>query len=141
MPSFKLVRSIKTKAKKLEYAFLSNSGLPSIIVINIENKNREIFSYSINGKFLKHENDEDTILSPIIIKDLNFSEYLVYILKNEETIVIRSLPFLKEVNHIDNMKNITNICASEDIKILYAISDKNEQINIVKDNPKPVVSN
>ena len=141
MPSFKLVRSIKTKVKKLEYAFLSNSGLPSIIVINIENKNREIFSYSINGKFLKHEKDEDTILSPIIIKDLNFSEYLVYILKNEESIVIRSLPFLKEVNHIDNMKNITNICVSEDIKTLYAISEKNEQINIVKDNPKQVISN
>ena len=141
MPSFKLVRSIKTKAKKLEYAFLSNSGLPSIIVINIENKNREIFSYSINGKFLEHEKDEDTILSPIIIKDLNFSEYLVYISKNEKSIIIRSLPFLKVVNHIDNIGNITNICVSEDIKTLYAINDKNKKIYIIKDNPKQVISN
>ena len=141
MPSFKLVRSIKTKAKKLEYAFLSSSSLPSIIVINIENKNREIFSYSINGKFLMHGKDEDTILSPIIIKDLNFAEYLVYISKNEKTIFIRSLPFLKVVNKIDNIENVTNICVSEDIKTLYAISDKNQQIIIIKDNPKQIASN
>ena len=38
-----MARSIKTKAKQLEYAFLSSSTLPSIIAINKGNKYSEIY--------------------------------------------------------------------------------------------------
>ena len=136
IPSFKLVRSIKTKADKLEYAFLSTSTLPSIIVINVKKKFREIYSYSINGKFLNYEKEDGTILNPLIIKDLNFNEYLVYICKANDSIIIRNLPFLNIQTIIKNMENITGICFGEDMKTLYAISNEEEGIYIVKDDSK-----
>ena len=78
MPSFKLVRAIKSLAKKLEYSFLSSLSLPSIIVIGIENDCREINSYFIYGKYLTQKKEEYSLLNPIIIKDLNSYEYLAY---------------------------------------------------------------
>ena len=140
IPCFKLVRSIKTKAKKLEYAFLSTSTLPSIIVINTQNKYREIYSYSINGKLLKGEKIDDTLLNPFIIKDSNFNEYLIYISKNNNSIEIRNLPFLEIKTIIKNIENISVICVSEDNKTLYAISNEDDQIYAIKDHPKQVVS-
>ena len=140
LPCFKLVRSIKTKAKKLDYAFLSTSTLPSILVINRQNKYREIFSYSINGKFLKSEKIDDILLNPLIIKDLNFNEYLVYICKNNNSIEIRNLPFLEIKTIIKNIENISVICISDDNRILYAISNEDDQICAIKDHPKQVVS-
>lgn len=141
IPTFKLVRSIKTKANKLEYSFLSTSILPSIVVINSKNKYREIYSYSINGKFLKYEKEDDILLNPIIIKDLNFNEYLVYICKNNNSIVIRNLPFLNAQTILKDIENISGICTTDDIRILYAISNEDEQIYAIKDDPKSVVSN
>ena len=142
-PSFKLVRSKKIKSEnKIEFAFLSASTLPSIIVIASDNKNlKEIYSYSINGKLLEHIKDLNSILNPIIIKDFYFNEYLMYISKEENNIIIRSLPFLNVCNTISGFDNISNICISEDLKILYAISNKDEQIYIVKDSPKQAISN
>ena len=134
MPSFKLVRSIKTLAKKLEYSFLSTSSLPSIIVIGIENDCREIYSYSINGKYLTQKKEEYSLLNPIIIKDLNSYEYLVYISKNNNSIVIRDLPFLNIYNIINDMEKISSICVSDDIKLLYAISNEKDEIYVVKDD-------
>ena len=141
IPSFKLVRSIKTRATKLEYAFLSTSSLPSILVIDTYHKYTEIYSYSINGTFLKYEKEEDTLLSPIIIKDSNFNEYIVYICENKNNITIRNLPFLNIQTIINNMGNISCICISEDIKLLYAVSNKDEQLYVVKDDPKQISQN
>ena len=141
LPTFKLVRSIKTKSRKLEYAFLSTSNLPSIVIIDMHNKYRNIYSYSINGKFLKSEKEEDTLLNPIIIKDLNFNEYMLYICKNNNSVVIRNLPFLNIQTIIQDIDNISGICVSDDIKILYAISNNEEQIYAIKDDPKQAVIN
>ena len=142
-PAFKLVRSKKIKSEnKIEFAFLSASTLPSIIVIASDNKNlKEIYSYSINGKLLEHIKDLNSIMNSIIIKDFYFNEYLMYISKEENNIIIRSLPFLNVYNTISGFDNISNICISEDLKILYAISNKDEQIYIVKDSPKQAISN
>ena len=141
LPYFKLVRTIKTRGNKIEYAFLSTSSLPSITVINMQNKFREIYSYSLNGKFLKYEKEEDTLLSPIIIKDLNFNEYLIYICKNNNCIKIRNLPFLGIQTIIKNIENISRICVSDDRKILYAIGNEDEQIFAFKDDPKQISYN
>jgi WD40 repeat protein len=134
MPDFKSVRSIKTLAKKLEYAFLSTSSLPSIIVIGFENEHGAVYSYSINGKYLTQKKEEDTLLNPIIIKDLNCTEYLIYISKNNNSIVIRDLPFLNIHTIINDMVKINSICVSDDIKLLYAISYENDEIYVVKDD-------
>ena len=138
MPNFKLVRTKKIKSEnKIEYAFLSTSTLPSVIVITNDNKNsREILSYSINGKLLEYIKDLNIILNPMIVKDLNFNEYLIYISKDNYNIIIRSLPFLNVHNIISGFERISNLSISEDLKILYAISCEDEQIYVVKDEPK-----
>ena len=141
IPSFKLIRSLKTKAKNLEYAFLSTSTLPSILIINKHSKFREIYSYSINGKFLKYEKEENSLLNPIIIKDSYFNEYLVYICKNNNSIIIRNLPFLNIQNIIQNLENISCISVSEDAKLLYALSNEDDQLYVVKDDPKQIAQN
>ena len=143
MPSFKLVRTKKIKSgNKIEYAFLSTSALPSFVIITDDNKNlREIYSYSINGKLLEYIKDLNIILNPIIVKDLSFNEYLIYISKDNYNIVTRSLPFLNVYNIISGFEKISNLCIREDLKILYAINSEDEQIYIVKDDPKQVTSN
>ena len=142
-PAFKLVRSKKIKSEnKIEFAFLSASTLPSIIVIASDNKNlKEIYSYSINGKLLEHIKDLNSILSPIIVKDINFNEYLIYISKDNNSIIIRNLPFLTLHNTISGFEKISKLCINEDNRLLYAINDENEQVYIIKDDPKQIILN
>ena len=141
MPQFKLVRSKKINTiNKIEYAFLSASTLPSIIVVTNDNNNnlKEIISYSINGKLLESIKDLKIISSPLIVKDLNFNEYLIYISKDNYQIIIRNLPFLNLHISISGFEKISNIGVSDDLKLLYAINNEDEQIYIVKDDPKQV---
>ena len=143
MPGFSLVRSLKIKnGNTLEYAFLSTSSLPSIIIITTDNKKmKEIYSYSINGKLIECIKDLNSILSPIIVKDLNFNEYLIYISKDNNSIIIRNLPFLTLHTTISGLEKISELCINEDNRLLYAISDENEQVYIIKDVPKQIISN
>ena len=115
--------------------------MPSILIINKHSKFREIYSYSINGKFLKYEKEENSLLNPIIIKDSYFNEYLVYICKNNNSIIIRNLPFLNIQNIIQNLENISCISVSEDAKLLYALSNEDDQLYVVKDDPKQIAQN
>ena len=80
-------------------------------------------------------------MSPIIIKDLNFNEYLVYISNDNNSIIFRNLPFLTMHNSIDNFEKITNLSVNENSRILCAINNEDEQLYIVKDTPKKVNSN
>ena len=132
MPTNKLVRSIKIFCENCFYAFLSASPLPSIIVICEENKNTKFFSYSINGELLKEESEDSDINNPIIITDLNFNDYLVYISKNSD-IIIRNLPFLEVSLVINDLNNITNICFNEEKRFLVAIDgNDNNQVYVIK---------
>ena len=142
LPEFKLVRSLKIKSSsKIEYTFLSCSTLPSIIIIAIENGFREIYSYSINGELLEHIKELKEILCPIIIKDLNFNEYLVYISNDNNSIIFRNLPFLTMHNSVGGFEKITDLSVNENSRILCAINNEDEQLYIVKDTPKKVNSN
>ena len=85
---------------------------------------------------MEYVKDLKTILNPIIIKDLYFNEYLIYISKDDRNIVIRKLPFLNLHHIISGFDNISNICISEDNKILYAVNNEDEQIYVIKDDPK-----
>ena len=81
-----MIRSIKVpidneKNGKFNYVFLSESSLPSIIMITENDNNCEILSYSINGKFLAKSKEDKSLECPIKIKDLNSFEYLVYYAK------------------------------------------------------------
>ena len=97
IPSFKFFRSIKIDNElfSCDEIFLITSPLPSVIILNYKNKNKEILSYNINGKFLNKVFEERGILSPKIGCDCFFNEYLVYLIENEEKkVIIRDLPYL-----------------------------------------------
>ena len=131
LPLSKLIRIIKVPTNNLEYVFLSESPLNTIIAITEENNISEIFVYSINGKLLIRQKEEADINCPLIIRSINTNNYLAYILK--DTVVIRSLPNLIREVCIDEMKNIYAICPSEDLKTLYGINKSGNEVYIIKD--------
>ena len=97
IPSFKFFRSIKIDNELFtcDEIFLITSPLPSVIILNYKNHDKEILSYNINGKFLNKVKEERGILSPKIGCDSYFNEYLVYLIEDEEKkIIIRDLPYL-----------------------------------------------
>ncbi len=131
LPLSKLLRCLKVDTSYCDYVFLSASPLPSIVVIGEENKMSEIFVYSINGEIYSRQKEEEIIKNPIILKDLNSSEYLVYIIN--ESIIIRAIPTLIRQSSIDDIPDLFSICPSEDMKILYAINKNGTNIRIIKD--------
>jgi len=137
MPLCKLIRSIKVPTIKCSYAFLSAFPLPSIISIcevGGEDKQSEIFIYSINGHLFLKQIEQSLINCPQIIKDINFSDYLAYI--NLNNIIIRSLPDLIIQIRIEDLHEIYAICPSEDNKILYAINKSGDEIYVIKEENK-----
>ena len=137
-PLCKLVRCIKVDTKNCLYVFLSSSPLPSIIAICNDNKKNEIFVYSINGYFFKGQEEQGNIYSPIIIKDLNFNDYLAYISKNN--VIIRSVPNLFMQVIIDDLIDVYTIVTSEDKKILYALNQSGNEIYVVRGELKRVIT-
>ena len=131
LPLSKLIRIIKVPTNNLEYVFLSESPLPIILAISSENNISEIYIYSINGKSLLIQKEEDIIKCPLLLKDINTNNYLAYILK--DTVVIRSLPNLIREVCIEGMENLYSICPSEDMKSLYGINKEGNEIYVIKE--------
>ena len=137
LPLCKLIRCIKVPTTKCNYAFLSAFPLPSIIIIceaDEEDKQSEIFIYSINGHLFMKQMEQSLINSPQIIKDINSSDYLAYIDLNN--IIIRSLPDLIIQIRIEDLPEIYTICPSEDNKVLYAINKSGDEIYVIKEENK-----
>ena len=133
-PLCKLFRCIKVPTKNCRYTFLSSSPLPSIIAICNEKAESEIFVYSINGKFLYNQKEQNSILSPNIIKDLNSNDYLVYICNS--TICIRTIPNLIIQVLIEDLPGIYTIFTNDDKTTLYATNRNGNDIYIIKDESK-----
>ena len=137
LPLCKLVRSIKIplhleKNGKCNYIFLAESSLPSIVIITEDDDKCELFSYSINGKFLAKSKEDKSLECPIKIKDLNSFEYLVYYAKLYNHINIINLPSLSiqiviEINFI-----VKSLCVNDDLSTIYLINDEGNQIHAIK---------
>ena len=136
LPLCKMVRSIKVPINdenngKLNYIFLSESSLPSIIIIIEEDKNCEILSYSINGRFLNSIKENAKIESTSKIKDLNSLEYLAYFVDTQ--IYIRNLPSLSLQIIIEKIFGIKSLCINEDLSVIYTFNEDGTQIQAIKD--------
>ena len=131
LPLSKLIRIIKVPTNNLENVFLSESPLPSIIAITVENNISEIFVYSLNGKLLLRQKEEDLINCPLMIRDMNTNNYLAYII--QDNVVIRSLPNLIREVCIDGVNNIYSICPSEDMKSLYGLNKTGSEVYVIKE--------
>ena len=130
LPLSKLLRSLKVDTSYCDYAFLSSSPLPSIIVIGEENKTSEIFIYSINGELYLRQKEKYIIKNPLILKDLNYNEFLAYVMN--QSIIIRVLPNLIKQTIIDDIPDLFSICQSDDQKTLFAINRSGKYIEIIK---------
>ena len=136
LPLCKLVRSIKAPINienkgKCNYVLLSESTLPSIIVINEDNNKCEILSYSINGKLLANFNEDKNMSYPLKIRDLNTFEYLVYYANSQ--INIRNLPSLTWQIMVKDITNFKNMCFNDDLTAIYIINEDGTQIQAIKD--------
>ena len=136
LPLCKLVRSIKAPINienngKCNYVFLSESSLPSIVVINEEEKSSEIITYSINGKYLADFKEDQAIEFPVKIKDLNTYEYIAYFSKSQ--VNVRNLPSLSLQIVIKNIFNVHSLCINDDLTTIYAISEDGTQIQAIRD--------
>ena len=147
LPEFCLVRSIQV-SKKVNEAdiseeefifanniFISSSPLPCIIIF-ISSKQLFII-YNINGKYIGEvEESEDTkkLNSPIIFKNLEFQEFLIYG-TDDGYIKIRSFPNMQMINMIQPFEGqeIKTIEISLDQRYCYAWSFSNK-IAIIKDS-------
>jgi hypothetical protein len=131
-PLCKLFRAIKLPTNKCKYIFLSSCPLPCIIAISKEKTENNIYVYSINGKFLYKQIEQNIILSPNIIKDLNSNDYLVYICN--DSVCIRTLPNLIIQVLIENLPGIYCIFTNIDKSILYATNRNGSEIYLIKDD-------
>ena len=127
-PLCQLFRSIKLPTNKCKYIFLSSCPLPCIIAISKEKTENNIYVYSINGKFLYKQIEQNIILSPNIIKDLNSNDYLVYICN--DSVCIRTLPNLIIQVLIENLPGIYCIFTNIDRSILYATNRNGSEIYV-----------
>ena len=137
LPSCELVRTIylnknndNENDKNIAYAnkiFLSNFPIPCIVAyINSKSSFR---SYTINGKFineLKETNNSHKLKSPIIYKNNNFQDILIYG-TNDGFIKIRKFPEMLLINCIEVFPNkeINEICISHDKKYCYVWNSGN----------------
>ena len=135
-PLSKLIRCIKVPTNKCDFVFLSSSPLPSVVVITEDKNISEIFVYSINGKLLLRQKEQESFSCPIIIKDLNKNNYLAYIMN--DTVIIRSIPTLIRQVCVDGLKDIYAIYPNEDMKILYGINKTGTEIYVIKDESKKI---
>jgi WD40 repeat protein len=135
LPLCKLVRSIKIPLvlennEKCNFIFLSESSLPSIIIITEDNGKCDILSYSINGRFLASIKEDKTFECPIKIKDLNSFEYLAYYANSKINII--NLPSLTLQFSIEVKNNFKNLCINDDLNAIYIINEDGTQINVIR---------
>ena len=137
-PLCKLVRSIRIPINKedngkIKYIFLSESSLPSIIVVTEEEKECRILSYSINGKFLVNIKEDKTFNCPSKIKDLNSYEYLAYYSKSQVHVInLPSLSLQFQIS-LEKVPNIKSLCINEDLSVIYCLNEDGSEIRAIKD--------
>ena len=134
-PLCKLVRSIKAPIDKdnngkINYVFLSESSLPSIIMVIEDEKKCDIFSYSINGSFLKSVTEEKDMSYPIKLKDINSYEYLVYYSNSDIKII--NLPSLTIEFSIKSNSKVVYLCINDDLTAIYTYNEDGTQIQAIK---------
>jgi len=120
----------------VDMVVLSSCPLPSVVFFSSED--RTLYSYSINGRLLETSSEDyGHALSPIIIRNLNFMELLVY--GNEKgEVFVRELPFLelRKRWEISPRCPVFNIVLSKDSRHLFCGCGDGDFV--VLTNPTPL---
>ena len=129
MPTCKLIRSLKLPEKvSPHFIFLSSCPLPCLVVIC----EMEMFVYTVNGHLHFTQQTSSVIISPIIMRDLHFCEYLAYLM--DDTVYIRSFPSLTLEVTVSLPVSVSHLCVSEDNTMLYAVSLDGTQILVIREH-------
>ena len=137
-PLCKLFRVVKTPTYDNNYfcykIFLSESSLPSIIIIIEKENNNEIFSYSINGELLLSLNENKNMSNIIKFKNINSYEYLAYFIGNELKILnLPSLSLHLKLNIQDNISFYFKFIAiNKELDTIFGISENGTQIQVIR---------
>ena len=129
MPTCKLIRSLKLPEKiSPHFIFLSSCPLPCLVVIC----EIEMLVYTVNGHLHFTQQTSSLIISPIIMRDLHFCEYLAYLM--DDTVYIRSFPSLALEVTISLTVSVSHLCVSDDNLVLYGISHDGTQILVIREH-------
>lgn len=137
-PLCKLFRVIKAPIYGNNYfcskIFLSESSLPSIIVIIEKENNNEIFAYSINGELLLSLNENKNMSNIIKFKNINSYEYLAYFVDNElKMLNLPSLSLHLKLNmQINNSFNFKFIAINSELDTIFGINEDGTQIQVIR---------
>ena len=115
--------------------FLSSCPIPCIVVF-IEEIN-SFRTYTINGEFIneiEEEDDSSKIYSPIVYKNINFHEFLIYG-TNNGYIKIRAFPKMNLINKIKFHEEceIKTLALTNDKKYCYAWG-QGDILSVISDN-------
>ena len=137
-PLCKLFRVVKVHTYDNNYfcskIFLSESSLPSIIIIIEKENNNEIFSYSINGELLLSLNENKNMSNIIKFQNINSYEYLAYFIGNELKILnLPSLSLHLKLNIQDNISFYFKfITINKELDTIFGISENGTQIQVIR---------
>ena len=111
---------------------------PTIKTNNEATVNATTVSSTNNAGASTSLKEQNNVLSPIMIKDLNSNDYLAYICNNN--IIIRSIPNLIIQVLIEDLKGIYTIFTNINKTILYATNRYGTEIYVIKDEAKKAIS-
>ncbi len=136
MPKGELIRIYKKENYIFDSVYLSESYLGCLFLYS-KNTN-EFVSFSLNGSFLHNfQENINNIISPLIISDIYFCNYLCYLkkIKSDIYLILKTLPYFVEVikiqiNEVNQINNYKIIYDKED-KFIYII-EKNKIIKKIR---------
>ena len=112
------------------YTFISNSPVPCIV--SFISTKKQLITIGINNRKVLHEFvEENPILSPIIVKDGNQFDYLIYI-SNFKDFSVMQLPELEKVLNIQTGIELFLLSFNLSTKTIIGYNDDGSRIAMVK---------
>ena len=130
VPKCEVVNSYKISTERISNTFISNSPVPCIV--SFISTKKQLITIGINNRKVLHEFvEENPILSPIIVKDGNQFDYLIYI-SNFKDFSVMQLPELEKVLNIQTGIELFLLSFNLSTKTIIGYNDDGSRIAMVK---------
>ena len=130
VPKCEVVNSYKISTERISNTFISNSPVPCIV--SFISTKKQLITIGINNRKVLHEFvEENPILSPIIVKDGNQFDYLIYI-SNFKDFSVMQLPELEKVLNIQSGIELFLLSFNLSTKTIIGYNDDGSRIAMVK---------
>ena len=130
VPKCEVVNSYKISTEHINNTFISNCPVPCIV--SFIAKKKQLVTIGINNRKVLHEFvEENPILSPIIVKDGNQFDYLIYI-SNFKDFSVMQLPELEKVLNIQTGIELFLVSFNLTTKTIIGYNDDGSRMAMVK---------